>query len=169
MRRARLLSGCSRVRSEFGFLLGILILPRIHRHVTNDFVFLAVLTAGFAISAAVFMIIPTPAVRIGLFVITAFFGGGILPIYWAVSMKRLHGVQAASGLAMINTIGLLGGFAGPYIFGLVEQSTGTSLSAFGVIVVTAVIGLALIPLLARSFNANAHEFAAPLPGVEKAA
>jgi MFS family permease len=153
----------------FGFLFGILILPRIHRHVSNDFVFLAILTAGFAISAAVFMVIPTPAVRIALFVITAFFGGGILPIYWAVSMKRLHGVQAASGLAMINTIGLLGGFAGPYIFGLVEKSTGTSLSAFAVILVTALIGLALIPLLARAFNANAHEFAGAREGFQEPA
>ena len=99
----------------------------------------------------------------------AFFAGGILPIYWAVSMKRLHGIQAASGLAMINTIGLLGGFCGPHIFGLVEKSTGTSLSAFAVILLTALIGLALIPLLARSFNSDAQELPAPPRGVEKAA
>src|SRR5208282_4951340 len=37
-----------------GFLVGILVLPRIHRHVTNDFVFLAVLTAGDAITAGLF-------------------------------------------------------------------------------------------------------------------
>ena len=152
-----------------GFLIGILALPRVHRHVTNDFVFLAVLTAGDAITAALFMLTPLMSLRITLFVLNAFFAGGILPIYWAVSMKRLHGIQAASGLAMINTLGLLGGFAGPYIFGIVEQSTGTSLSAFAVILLTALIGLALIPLLARSFNSDAEERTALRRGVEKAA
>ncbi len=152
-----------------GFLIGILVLPRIHRHVTNDFIFLAVLTAGDAITAGLFMLTPLTTLRITLFVLNAFFAGGILPIYWAVSMKRLHGIEAASGLAMINTLGLLGGFAGPYIFGLVEQSTGTSLSAFAVILLTALIGLALIPLLARSFNTDADELPAPRRGFEKTA
>jgi MFS family permease len=151
-----------------GFLIGILVLPRIHRHVTNDFVFLAVLTAGDAITAALFMLTPLTSLRITLFVLNAFFAGGILPIYWAVSMKRLHGVQAASGLAMINTIGLLGGFAGPYIFGLVEKSTGTSLSAFGVILLTALIGLALIPSLARSFNSDPEALPTPRQGAKAA-
>ncbi len=41
-----------------GFLLGVLILPRIHRHVTNDFVFMAILTAGDAVTAGLFMLIP---------------------------------------------------------------------------------------------------------------
>jgi MFS family permease len=152
-----------------GFLIGILVLPRIHRHVTNDFVFLAILTAGDAITAGLFMLTPSTILRITLFVLNAFFAGGILPIYWAVSMKRLHGIQAASGLAMINTIGLLGGSAGPYIFGLVEKSTGTSLSAFAVILLTALIGLALIPLLAKAFNSNAEELPAARQGVEKPA
>ena len=152
-----------------GFLLGVLALPRVHSRVTNDFAYLAVLTAGDAITAAAFMLIPDMTVRIALFVANAFFAGGILPIYWAVSMKRLHGIQAAAGLAMINTIGLLGGFTGPYVFGLVEKSTGTSLSAFGVILVTALIGLALIPLLARAFNASDElEAGAVRPSVGKA-
>ena len=114
------------------------------------------------------MLTPLTSLQITLFVLNAFFAGGILPIYWAVSMKRLHGVQAASGLAMINTIGLLGGFAGPYIFGLVEKSTGTSLSAFGVILLTALIGLALIPSLARSFNSDPEALPTPRQGAKAA-
>jgi MFS family permease len=139
-----------------GFLLGVLVLPRIHGRVKNDFGYLGVLTAGDAITAALFMLIPSMTVRVALFVANSFFAGGILPIYWAVAMKRLHGIQAAAGLAMINTIGLLGGFTGPYVFGIVEKSTGTSLSAFAVILLTALIGLALIPFLARASNSAAQ-------------
>src|SRR4051794_39772205 len=102
-----------------GFLLGILTLPRLHRHITNDFVFLGGVTTGLVLSSALFMLVPSPSVQLALFVATAFFAGGILPSYWSVSMKRLHGIQAAAGLAFINTIGLIGGFVGPYLFGLV--------------------------------------------------
>lgn len=140
-----------------GFLLGILILPRLHRHVTNDFVFLGGVTTGLVLSSALFMLVPSPSVQLALFVATAFFAGGILPSYWSVSMKRLHGIQAAAGLAFINTIGLIGGFVGPYLFGLVERQTGSSASGFGIILLTAVLGLALIPLLARAFRSEPAE------------
>ncbi len=50
-----------------------------------------------------------------------------------------------------------------------QKSTGTSLSAFDVILLTALIGPALIPLLARSFNSDTEALPAPRRGVEKAA
>jgi uncharacterized membrane protein YhaH (DUF805 family) len=85
---------------------------------------------------------------------TGFFAGGILPSYWAVAMKRLQGIQAAAGLAFINTVGLLGGFAGPYLFGLAETLSHRSDAGFKVIVAASVIGLCLVPLLARAIRAE---------------
>jgi MFS family permease len=137
-----------------GFLLGVLILPRIQRHVSGDCFFLAIVTAALALSAVLFMLTSLPTVQLLLFVTTAFCAGGILPIYWSVSMKNLHGIQAAAGLAFINTIGLIGGFVGPYIFGLIEKQTGSSASGFGVIVVSAVLGLILIPALAKAIQSE---------------
>jgi len=67
-------------------------------------------------------------------------------------MKRLQGIQAAAGLAFINTIGLIGGFVGPYLFGMAETSSGRSDAGFTVILVAAVLGLALVPLLARAIR-----------------
>lgn len=133
-----------------GFLLGVLTLPRIHRRVKSDFVFLGALTAGLLLSACAFLATKRPAVQIALFVATAFFGGGILPSYWAIAMKSLQGIQAAAGLAFINTIGLLGGFVGPYLFGMVEAATGRSSAGFSVILGAAAIGLLLVPALAKA-------------------
>ncbi|CAN7231865.1 MULTISPECIES: MFS transporter [Paraburkholderia] len=135
-----------------GFLLGVLILPRIHRRVNSDCVFLGVLTAGLVVGACVYLAVTTPAARICLLTVTAFFGGGVLPSYWAIAMKRLQGIQAAAGLAFINTIGLIGGFVGPYLFGMAETSSGRSDAGFTVILVAAVLGLALVPLLARAIR-----------------
>lgn len=137
-----------------GFLLGVLVLPRIHRRVTNDCLYLGVLTAGLVVSAIAFISSTTLLVQLALFVATAFFAGGVLPLYWAIAMKRLHGIQAAAGLAFINTIGLIGGFVGPYLFGLAESASGKSAAGFSVVVAASVMGLILVPLLARAIQSE---------------
>src|SRR6478609_11700377 len=87
-----------------------------------------------------------------LLAVTAFFAGGVLPSYWAIAMKRLHGIQAAAGLAFINTIGLIGGFVGPYLFGLAETVTGRSDSGFYIILVASLLGLLLVPVFAKAIR-----------------
>jgi MFS family permease len=139
-----------------GFLLGVLTLPRIHRRVKSDFAFLGALTAGLLLSACAFLGSSAQAVQIALFVVTAYFAGGVLPSYWAIAMKRLQGIQAAAGLAFINTIGLLGGFVGPYLFGMAESATGRSASGFLVVLGAAALGLLLVPLLARASHGEAQ-------------
>lgn len=133
-----------------GFLAGVLVLPRLHRHASSDYRFLGLVTAGLVAASALFMAVTTPGPQLVLFAVTAFFAGGILPIYWAVAMKRLRGIEAAAGLALINTVGLLGGFVGPYLFGLAESRTGSSASGYVIILLTSLVGLVLIPFLARA-------------------
>lgn len=137
-----------------GFLAGVLVLPRIHRRIARDCYCLGLFTCGLIASSVAFTLINDASARIALFTATAFFAGGVLPIYWAIAMKRLQGIQAAAGLAFINTIGLLGGFAGPYLFGLAEKASGLSSSGFYVIVAAAILGLLLVPLLARAIKAE---------------
>lgn len=45
-------------------------------------------------------------------------------VFWALPAEFLSGTAAAGGLALINGIGTLGGFAGPYLVGLVRAQTG---------------------------------------------
>jgi len=137
-----------------GFLAGVLTLPRIHRRFNNDCVFLSILTTGLVACVCAFLSTRNQAIQIVLLAITGFFAGGVLPSYWAIAMKRLQGVQAAAGLAFINTIGLLGGFVGPYLFGLAETVSGRSDSGFNVVVAAAVIGLVLVPFLAKAIRAE---------------
>ena len=137
-----------------GFLIGVLVLPRIHRRLTHDCRFLGILTAGLVASACAFISAAgNQDLQIVLLAVTGFFAGGILPSYWGVAMKRLQGIQAAAGLAFINTVGLLGGFVGPYLFGLAETVTGRSDSGFNVVVAASVLGLCLVPLLSKAIRA----------------
>src|SRR5262249_52521982 len=48
----------------------------------------------------------------------------VLPIFWTLPVARLKGAAAASGIAMINSVGNLGGFVGPYAVGWVKDATG---------------------------------------------
>ena len=61
-----------------------------------------------------------------LFLIAAGFGiYTSLPSFWPLPTAMLTGSAAAGGIALINSIGNLGGFVGPYVVGLVKDLTGT--------------------------------------------
>jgi MFS transporter, ACS family, tartrate transporter len=49
--------------------------------------------------------------------------------FWALATAFLCGPAAAGGIALINSVGNLGGFAGPYIVGITKDRTGSNLAA----------------------------------------
>jgi ACS family tartrate transporter-like MFS transporter len=61
-------------------------------------------------------------------------------IFWTIPTRFLTGVAAAGGLAFINSIGTVGGFAGPSMMGWLKEFSGTyifGLTAVAVIMVAA--------------------------------
>jgi MFS transporter, ACS family, tartrate transporter len=50
---------------------------------------------------------------------------GIAPTFWALPCAMLTGSAAAGGIALINSVGNLGGFLGPFAMGLVQDATGS--------------------------------------------
>jgi ACS family tartrate transporter-like MFS transporter len=48
---------------------------------------------------------------------------GSKPAFWPLPSAFLSGTAAAGGIAMVNSIGNLGGFVGPYIVGWIKDST----------------------------------------------
>ena len=69
--------------------------------------------------------IHAPAVSI---VLLALMAVGIYSLYgpfWSLPNRFLTGIGAASGIALINSIGNLGGFVGPYAVGAVTDRTGS--------------------------------------------
>lgn len=47
----------------------------------------------------------------------------ILPVFWTLPTSFLSGAGAAAGIAAVNSIGNLGGYFGPQIFGLLKTAT----------------------------------------------
>ncbi|HWQ93233.1 MAG TPA: MFS transporter, partial [Clostridia bacterium] len=49
--------------------------------------------------------------------------------FWALGTTFLSGTAAAGGIALINSVGNLGGFAGPTLVGVIKDRTGSNVAA----------------------------------------
>jgi ACS family tartrate transporter-like MFS transporter len=65
------------------------------------------------------------------------------PTFWSLPTAMLSGTAAAGGIALINALGNLGGFFGPYLFGLIKDASGGSFT-FGL------MALAVGPILSAT-------------------
>lgn len=54
----------------------------------------------------------------------------MLPVFWCLPSSFLRGAGAAAGIGLINSLGNLGGFVGPNLFGSVKNVTGSYSLAF---------------------------------------
>ncbi|HEY2434461.1 MAG TPA: MFS transporter [Vicinamibacterales bacterium] len=82
---------------------------------------LVIASAGIAVSTA----LGDPALKM---IALTMAGAGIfscLPIFWTLPTAFLSGAAAAGGIALINSIGNLAGFAGPYVVGVLKDRTGS--------------------------------------------
>jgi ACS family tartrate transporter-like MFS transporter len=89
----------------------------------------------------------TPAIALATLSIAAFGIWGTLGPFWAIPTALLRGTAAAGGIALVNSIGNVGGFVGPYLMGWIRDATGGFtaglLTLAAILVVGAVIVLRL--------------------------
>ncbi|KXX61730.1 MFS transporter [Rhodococcus sp. LB1] len=81
------------------------------------------IAAGFTLGA-----VGGPILGLIGFCLAAFNFFALQPILFTYPATRLSGKALAAGLAFVNTIGLTGGFVGPYVMGFVEEATGSKLN-----------------------------------------
>lgn len=89
----------------------------------------------------------TAAASLAMLSIAAFGIWGALGPFWTMPTAFLRGTAAAGGIAIVNSVGNLGGFAGPFLIGWVRDATGSFegglLTLAAVLVVGAGIALSL--------------------------
>ena len=82
---------------------------------------------GYAVGAAGLIacgLMTDPVMTMAMLVVAAVGQSSTGPCFWSLPTAMLSGTAAAGGIALINALGNLGGFFGPYIFGLVRDATG---------------------------------------------
>ncbi|MCI8211536.1 MFS transporter permease [Pseudomonas sp. S25] len=67
-----------------------------------------------------------------------------MPIFWTIPPRFLSGLAAAAGIALINSIGQLGGIIAPFMVGRVKDLTGAATPALYVLCAVCVLAAALI-------------------------
>ena len=70
-----------------------------------------------------------------------------LPVFWSLPSAFLIGAAAAGGIALINSLGNLSGFGGPYITGWLTDLTGSSRVALWVVGTLSLVAAALVVAL----------------------
>jgi ACS family tartrate transporter-like MFS transporter len=95
---------------------------------------------GIAFSTA----LDNPALKMLSLCVAGFGIFANLPIFWTLPTAFLSGAAAAAGIAVINSIGNLAGFAGPFAMGWIRDRTG---SYAGGLLLLATLGMIAMGIL----------------------
>jgi MFS transporter, ACS family, tartrate transporter len=109
--------------------------------------------AGIAVSTA----LDDPTLKMLALCVAGFGIFACLPVFWALPTAFLSGAAAAAGIAVINSIGNLAGFAGPFAMGWIKDHTGSYTGGLLLLAVLGIIAMGIVLMLSR------NEVAEPLP------
>ncbi|MBD0270467.1 MAG: MFS transporter, partial [Acetobacteraceae bacterium] len=88
----------------------------------REHVCFAMLLAAVGVAGA--GLVSSPFMVLGLLCLSQIGVSATPPLLWPIPSAFLTGTSAAAGIAAINSIGNLSGFAGPYVMGYLKDATG---------------------------------------------
>ena len=74
---------------------------------------------------------------------------GSMGPFWVLPSEFLTGFSAAAGIALINSVGNLGGLVGPYMIGAIAMRTGNLYAGLALVGVFLFVSATLVLLLPR--------------------
>ena len=105
--------------------------------------------AALAIPLALCVFVHDPVVMTLLICVAAFGVYAFAPPFFTFSSTLLSGTAAAAGLAIINSVGNLGSFAGPFVMGWIRDTTGSFTIGLLTIAVGAAFAMVAMLMLRR--------------------
>ena len=107
----------------------------------------AAVVALAGVGAALFA---DPVARIASLVVMQMAVIGFLAPFWTLPSIILSGSSAAIGIALVNSIGNVGGFVGPMVIGFLRARTGGDTGAFLVLATMSLVAAAICVALGRN-------------------
>ena len=111
-----------------------------------------------AVGILISTFLPDPTMKMLALSVGAFGVFGCLPVFWTLPTAFLSGAAAAGGIAIINSIGNLSGFVGPYLVGYIKERTGGFEGGLQCLALFGFIAMVIVLLLRHD---NALEKAPP--------
>ena len=106
---------------------------------------LALLIAAGGIAAST--LLDDPILKMVSLSVAGFGIFSCLPVIWTLPTAFLSGSAAAGGIAVVNSLGNLAGFFGPYAMGWIKDSTGSFAAGLLCLAVAGLVGMATVLLL----------------------
>ena len=100
-------------------------------------------------------VLHSPILALGALTVAAMGLHAAMPTFWTIPTGLFKGTAAATGIALVSALGMLGGFVGPYFVGLMRQATGNFSVALGCLGVPLVLS-AVIAWCFRDRDVNAR-------------
>ncbi|RFB79003.1 MFS transporter [Methylovirgula sp. 4M-Z18] len=91
-----------------------------------------------------------PTAKMACLCIAGFGFFAVLPVFWTLPTTFLTGTGAAAGIAAVNSIGNLGGFFGPQVFGWLKDKTGQDAASLSFLAACAVVGAVIVFVLGHN-------------------
>jgi ACS family tartrate transporter-like MFS transporter len=104
---------------------------------------LFVAAAGIAVSTA----LDDPTLKMISLCVAGFGIFACLPVFWTLPTAFLSGAAAAAGIAVINSIGNLAGFAGPFAMGWIKDHTGSYAGGLLLLAALGIVAMGIVLLL----------------------
>ena len=111
--------------------IGILVVARLSR-TAQERRYLVIAAAGMAAVGLTVVVVfrASPGVAMLGLCLAGVGGFAYLPPFWAMATTGISRAHAAVGVAVVNSIGNLGGFAGPYLVGQGANASGVTAGLF---------------------------------------
>ena len=106
---------------------------------------IAILISVIGLTAAA--VLNNPTAKMAALAVAGFGIFANLPVFWTLPTAFLSGAAAAGGIAIINSIGNLAGFAGPYAVGAIKEATGSFAGGLLAIAACALVSFLVVLLL----------------------
>jgi MFS transporter, ACS family, tartrate transporter len=97
-----------------------------------------------AIGIAGSTLLDDPVLKMAALSLGAFGVFAVLPVFWTLPTAFLSGASAAAGIAVINSVGNLAGFFGPFVMGALKDATGDYAAGLWIIAACAVVAMVLV-------------------------
>lgn len=133
-------------------IIGLLIIPRSTDKLNDRYGHLSFLYALGACGMFFSAWLTSPVMQLIALSVVAFALFSTTAVFWTLPGRFLTGASAAAGIALINSVGNLGGYIGPFGIGLLKQYTGNMASGLYFLTIVMIFGLILTYFVYTKFE-----------------